>query len=53
MIKAARARAKRPRIRTTRYVERSATNSHLDPLADPPRTNDFLRTVVPFLKQLD
>jgi pimeloyl-ACP methyl ester carboxylesterase len=34
------------------YVDRSATYSHLDPLAATPAKNDFLKTVVPFLKRL-
>lgn len=33
-------------------VDRSATNSHLDPLTAGPRSNDFLRTVVPFLRRV-
>lgn len=35
----------------TTYVDRSTTNSHLDPLADAPQTNDFLKTVLPFLRK--
>jgi hypothetical protein len=35
----------------TTYVDRSTVNSHLDPLADAPATNDFLKTVVPFLRR--
>lgn len=34
------------------YVDRSKTYSHLDPLAASPAKNDFLKTVVPFLKRL-
>jgi pimeloyl-ACP methyl ester carboxylesterase len=34
------------------YVDRSTTYSHLDPLAAAPAGNDFLKTVIPFLKSL-
>jgi hypothetical protein len=33
-------------------VDRSATFAHLDPLAAAPEKNDFLKTVVPFLKKI-
>ena len=54
VIAAAKALAKRSHVprRMTTYVDRSAVNSHLDPLADAPATNDFLRTVLPFLRGL-
>jgi hypothetical protein len=52
VIDGAKALAEQAGITTTRYVNRAATNSHLDPLADPPSTNDFIKTVVPFLKKL-
>ena len=51
VMDAARALAARSHT-SLRLVDRSATNSHLDPLADPPATNDFLKTVLPFLKRL-
>ena len=31
-------------------VDGKATTSHLDPLLAAPATNDFLKTVIPFLK---
>jgi hypothetical protein len=33
-------------------VDRSKTYAHLDPLAATPSRNDFLKTVVPFLRKL-
>jgi hypothetical protein len=43
------------RSRTTRresmLVNRNPQNSHLDPLTAAPRTNAFLKTVVPFLEK--
>src|SRR3954447_14293113 len=33
-----------------RYVDASKTESHLDPLTAAPKTNDYLKTVVPWLK---
>ena len=52
VVKGAKALAKRSRLpkRMTTYVDRSATTSHLDPLAAAPATNDFLKTVLPFLR---
>ena len=35
-----------------KLVDASATMAHLDPLTAAPETNDFLKTVVPFLKKL-
>lgn len=40
-----------PRGRST-LVDRAGTTSHVDPLAGAPGRNDFLKTVVPFLKSL-
>jgi hypothetical protein len=40
-----------PRRKVT-LVDRSTTNSHIDPISDTPDRNDFLRTVLPFLKKL-
>jgi hypothetical protein len=34
------------------YIDRSKTYSHLDPLTATPSQNDFIKTVVPFLKRL-
>jgi len=33
-------------------VDRAATNAHIDPIDDLPARNDFLKTVVPFLRTL-
>jgi hypothetical protein len=55
VLRGARALARRsgiPRERTT-LVDRSASTSHLDPLAAAPERNGFLRTVVPFLRAID
>jgi hypothetical protein len=38
--------------RDVTLVDRSTTNSHIDPISDTPDRNDFLRTVLPFLKKL-
>jgi hypothetical protein len=40
-----------PRRKLT-LVDRSRTNAHIDPIDDLPGRNDFLKTVVPFLKKL-
>jgi len=45
------ARSRVPRNRSV-LVDRGASTSHLDPLTAAPETNDFLRTVVPFLRRL-
>ncbi|MDQ5808432.1 MAG: alpha/beta hydrolase [Actinomycetota bacterium] len=37
--------------RASTLVDRGSTTSHLDPLTAAPETNDFLETVVPFLKR--
>ena len=52
VLRAARALARRagvPRRRVV-LVDRSATYAHVDPLAAGPRRNDFVSTVVPFLR---
>ena len=33
-------------------VDRSARDAHCDPIFDDPGGNDFIRTVVPFLRRL-
>ena len=38
--------------RASTLVDRGSTTSHLDPLTAAPETNDFLKTVVPFLKRV-
>ena len=40
------------RKKDAKLVDASATMSHLDPLTAAPATNDFLKTVVPFLEKL-
>jgi hypothetical protein len=54
VIKGARALARRSHVprRDRVFVDRSAEESHLDPLADTPATNHFLKTIVPFLKTI-
>ncbi len=44
-------RSKLP-LRSVTLVNRARTNAHIDPIAAPPETNDFLKTVVPFLKKI-
>jgi hypothetical protein len=53
VLAAARGLANRAGVpaRQRKLVDASATNAHCDPIFDNPRTNDFLRTVVPFLKR--
>ena len=43
-------RSKVPRG-ASKLVDRGSTTSHLDPLTAAPATNDFLKTVVPFLRR--
>jgi hypothetical protein len=43
-------RSRVPR-RASKLVDRASTTSHLDPVTAAPATNDFLKTVVPFLKR--
>ena len=54
VVAGARRLAKIARIpaRDVTLVDRSSTTSHLDPLAAAPARNDFLKTVVPFLRKL-
>ena len=33
-------------------VDRSSTYAHMDPIAAEPETNDFVDTVVPFLRRI-
>lgn len=44
------ARSRVPRG-ASRLVDRASTTSHLDPVTAAPATNDFLKTVVPWLKR--
>ena len=41
------------KIPSVTVVSRTATYSHLDPLLAAPGSNDFLKTVVPWLTQID
>jgi triacylglycerol esterase/lipase EstA (alpha/beta hydrolase family) len=54
VLKAAASIAKQAGIprRSVTLVDRSTTNSHIDPISDTPGRNDFLATVMPFLKKL-
>ena len=45
------ARSRIPR-RASTLVDRKATTSHLDPVTAAPATNDFVKTVVPFLRRV-
>jgi pimeloyl-ACP methyl ester carboxylesterase len=52
VLRGAREFIKRSKVRKkdARLVDATATTSHLDPLTAAPKRNDFLKTVVPFLK---
>jgi pimeloyl-ACP methyl ester carboxylesterase len=52
VLKGARSFVKRSHspAKLARYVDASKTQSHLDPLTAAPETNDYLKTVVPWLK---
>lgn len=52
VLRGARAFVKGSKVPGARYVDASATTSHLDPLTAAPERNDFLKTVRPFLRQL-
>ena len=52
VISGAKAFVKESKVPYHVYVDRSKTYSHLDPLVATPKRNDFLKTVVPFLKRL-
>ena len=52
VLAAARALARRGHVRRVTLVDRSARDAHCDPIFDDPGRNDFLRTVVPFLRGL-
>ena len=52
VLAAARALARRGHVRRVTLVDRSARDAHCDPIFDDPRRNDFIRTVVPFLRGL-
>jgi len=41
------------KIPTVTVVSRTSTYSHLDPLLAAPASNDFLATVVPWLKHIN
>jgi len=52
VLKATKAFVKASKVRSHTYVDRSTTYSHIDPLSATPSENDFLKTVVPFLKRV-
>jgi len=52
VISGARAFVRASKVPRYTFVNRAATYSHLDPLLADPSRNDFLKTVVPFLKSL-
>jgi hypothetical protein len=54
ILRAARALARRAHVprRDVTLVDRSAKDAHCDPLFDDPGRNDFLATVVPFLRRI-
>jgi pimeloyl-ACP methyl ester carboxylesterase len=54
VLKGARLLAKQSHISSKRLtlVSRSATYAHIDPLSASPEKNDFVKTVVPFLKMV-
>lgn len=54
VIDAARKLASRSKVpkQLVTLVNRERTNAHIDPIAAPPATNDFIKTVVPFLKKI-
>ena len=53
VLRGARRYISRSRIprRASMLVDRAATTSHLDPVTAAPATNDFVKTVVPFLRR--
>ena len=54
VIKSATSFAERSRVPKNGLVrvDRAKTTSHLDPLLAAPDKNDFIKTVVPFLKKI-
>ena len=52
VLRGARQLAELSRPPFTRFVDRSSTTAHLDPLVAAPRRNDFLKTVLPFLRRV-
>ena len=52
VLRGARELAELGRPPFTRFVDRSASTAHLDPIAAAPERNDFLKTVVPFLRRV-
>ncbi|MEA2390328.1 MAG: hypothetical protein QOK31_437, partial [Solirubrobacteraceae bacterium] len=52
LARGAKAYKKRSRVPSVTIVDRATTYSHLDPLLASPARNDFLKTVVPWLKRI-
>jgi hypothetical protein len=53
ILRGARRFIARSSVRRSRLVDWSRRSNHFDPLTAAPSRNEFLRTVVPFLKSLD
>jgi hypothetical protein len=51
VLRSTRAFVRASKVTHPTLVDRSASYAHVDPLAAAPSRNDFLRTVVPFLKR--
>jgi hypothetical protein len=51
VARGARRLARMSRVPSSRVVD-DRTAAHIDPLSAAPRTNSFLKTVVPFLRRL-
>lgn len=52
VLRGARAFARASQVPYTKLVDRADTYAHLDPVTAAPKRNDFLRTVIPFLRRL-
>jgi hypothetical protein len=52
VLRAARAFIRSSKVPWSVLVDRSGTTSHLDPLSASPSRNDFLKTVLPFLRRV-
>jgi hypothetical protein len=52
LARGAKSYKKRSRVPSVTIVDRATTYSHLDPLLASPARNDFLKTVVPWLKRI-
>jgi len=50
-VKGARAYKRKSHVPSITVVNRASTYAHLDPLLADPARNDFLKTVVPWLRR--